>query len=265
MGFETTEFVRELLEESQEGKKPIYLRPLIYHLSINMSLTLNYGTRILTKESPLFKEIFEVEKAISGFRSTSENLQDFFPILRYLKNPFKKTSSYARDIGNRRKAFNYTLLDQLSDRVAHNTDTPCIQGNVMRDPDAKLTRSELLGISLSIVAGADSSTPTMGWIVAFLVRNPEWQERLYDELRKNRDTGSFQTSWGDDHEVEIPLVDAFIKEILRFFPPLRSGIPRATYEDVAYGNAVIPPKTTVLLNIWACNRGESETKKVHRV
>lgn len=97
-----------------------------------MSLTLNYGTRLLTKDSPLFKEIFEVEKAISGFRSTSENLQDFFPILRYLKNPFKKASSYARDIGDRRKAFNYKLLDELQARVSQNTDTPSIQSNVMR-------------------------------------------------------------------------------------------------------------------------------------
>lgn len=132
LDFETLEFIRELLEESKEGQEPIYLRPLVYHLSINMSLTLNYGTRLLTKDSPLFKEIFEVEKAISGFRSTSENLQDFFPILRYLKNPFRKVSSFARDIGDRRKAFNYKLLDDLAHRISQNTDKPCIQGNVMR-------------------------------------------------------------------------------------------------------------------------------------
>lgn len=39
-----------------------------------MSLTLNYGTRLLTFDSPLFREIFEVEAAISKFRSTSEHL-----------------------------------------------------------------------------------------------------------------------------------------------------------------------------------------------
>jgi 3-hydroxyphenylacetate 6-hydroxylase len=121
-----------LLEEGQGGKKALYLRPLIYHLSINMSLTLNYGTRLLTKESALFNEIYEVEAAISKFRSTSENLQDFFPVLRYLRNPFKKVSSYARDIGDRRKAFNYQLLDELAHRISQNTDKPCIQGNVMR-------------------------------------------------------------------------------------------------------------------------------------
>lgn len=98
----------------------------------------------------------------------------------------------------------------------------------------------------------------MGWIVAFLVQNPAWQERLYRELQASRDTQSFEGNWGDAHEVEVPIVDAFIKEILRFYPPLRSGIPRATYQDLPYGNAVIPPKTTTILNIWACNRGTLE-------
>lgn len=138
--------------------------------------------------------------------------------------------------------------------MAINAELPAVLG----DPDAKLRRSELLGISLSIVAGADSSTPTMGWIVAFLVQNPAWQDRLYRELQAHRDPHSFETSWGDAHEVEVPIVDAFIKEILRFYPPLRSGIPRATYRDLPYGNAVIPPKTTTILNIWACNRGEPD-------
>lgn len=96
-----------------------------------MSLTLNYGTRLVTKDSPLFDEIYEVEAAISKFRSTSENLQDFFPVLRYLKNPFKKQNTYARDIGDRRKAFNYKLLDELAHRISQGQEQPCIQSNVM--------------------------------------------------------------------------------------------------------------------------------------
>lgn len=124
----------------------------------------------------------------------------------------------------------------------------------IEDSEVRLSKSELLGVSLSIVAGADSSTPTTGWIVAYLIRHPEWQEKLYAEL-KSRWSDHIQYSWADADENEIPLFDAFIREILRFFPPLRSGIPRAAYQDVAHESALIPAGTTTLLNIWACNRG----------
>ena len=238
-----------------------------------MSLTLNYGTRLLSKDSSLFSEIYEVEAAISRFRSTSENLQDFFPILRYLRNPLKQQNTYAREIGDRRKAFNYKLLDELAHRISQGQEQACIQSNVMsrstqvscqqylliqayaEDPDVRLSKSELLGVSLSIVAGADSSTPTTGWIIAYLIRHPEWQDKLHNEL-KTRWADHIHSSWAGADETEIPLFDAFIKEILRFFPPLRSGIPRAAYQDVAYERALIPAGTTTLLNIWACNRGE---------
>ena len=97
------------------GKDPVYLKPLIHHLSINTSLTLNYGTWLLTFDFPLFREIFEVEAAISKFRSMSEHLADFFPFLRY--NPFSGQSKYARDIGNRCKAVKHKLLDELQERI----------------------------------------------------------------------------------------------------------------------------------------------------
>ena len=94
-----------------------------------MSLNLNYGTRLLSHDNPLFREILYVETEISKLRSTSENLLDFFPFLRL--NPFSATSAHAKDIGRRRKEYNYKLMDSLRDRIRQGTDRPCIIGNVM--------------------------------------------------------------------------------------------------------------------------------------
>lgn len=38
---------------------------------------------------------------------------------------------------------------------------------------------------MSIVAGADSNMPTLGWTIAYLIQNPEWQSRLYQALKEH--------------------------------------------------------------------------------
>ena len=122
------------------------------------------------------------------------------------------------------------------------------------DADTRLSVEEQLGVSLSIVAGADSSTPTLGWIIAYLIQHPAWQERLYREIAEQ--IGSDSKDWPDVDEAQLPLVEDFIKEIMRCYPPLRSGIPRAAYHNVDYAGTTIPAKTSVVLNVWACNRGK---------
>jgi hypothetical protein len=59
----------------------------------------------------------------------------------------------AKAIGQRRADYNRVFLDELRQRVNDNTDSPCIQGGVLRDPESSnLTETELLGISFSMMA-----------------------------------------------------------------------------------------------------------------
>lgn len=52
------------------------------------------------------------------------------------------------------------LLDDLKHRIATNTDIPCITGNILRDPENKLQRKEIMSICMSMVsAGLGASPP----------------------------------------------------------------------------------------------------------
>jgi phenylacetate 2-hydroxylase len=99
---------------------------------LNTGLTLTYGFRI--KDAEQLQEIVEVEREISNLRSTSNNWQDYLPILRR----FGKKNNTAAETSKRRDRYMDMLLQELKRRIAEGTDKPCITGNVLKDPEAKL-------------------------------------------------------------------------------------------------------------------------------
>lgn len=107
---------------------------------------------------PFYAEIIEVETEISKLRSTSKNLANYIPFLRVVEPVLvalglKKSDQHSAEIGQRRNAYNEELLRRLQESIADDTDTPCIQGNVLRDPESvSLSRNELLSISLGMMA-----------------------------------------------------------------------------------------------------------------
>jgi phenylacetate 2-hydroxylase len=113
--------------------------PLFQRLALNLSLTLGYGFRIDgSVDNDLLREIITVERGISTLRNTSNNWQDFVPLLRI----FSRRTNQASDLRHRRDVYLEHLLQKLKDRIAMGTHIPCITGNILQDPDCKLTHGK---------------------------------------------------------------------------------------------------------------------------
>jgi len=109
--------------------------------SLNISLTLNYGIRLDgTVRDHTLSEVVTVERELGNIRGIAHNWQDYIPFLRlwpgYKKNAIKFRS--------RRDEYILSFFNQLKDRIAKGTDNPCIAGNVLKDPEAKLGDREFL-------------------------------------------------------------------------------------------------------------------------
>jgi 3-hydroxyphenylacetate 6-hydroxylase len=151
---ESKELLRELLSYGKSGREPLHYHRHIQRYSLNLVLTLNYGTRIAdTKEmsAGALSEVIYVESEISKLRSTAVNYSNYIPFLRIFE-PFQTSNTHGADIGKRRRDYNGVLLDELKAKIKAGIDAPCIQGNVLKDPDAILSRDELTSISLSMMA-----------------------------------------------------------------------------------------------------------------
>ena len=146
--------MRDLYVDSDKGAKEInpkaYFQrfalntvsyPLEFNLTLVKSLTLNYGTRMQSVNNDVLREIVAVEAGISRFRSTSNNWQDYLPILRYI--PFSGKTAAAEEFRARRDAYMDRLLRQLKKEIAEGTDISCITGNILKDPEAKLNEGLL--------------------------------------------------------------------------------------------------------------------------
>jgi phenylacetate 2-hydroxylase len=119
--------IKELLEDSGNGKTNIDPNPYFQRFALNTSLTLNYGIRIDGRvDNELLKEIVHVERAVSNLRSTSNNWQDYLPILRLWPSRDSEAVQYRQ----RRDRYLTLLLNKLKEQIARGEDKPCITGNV---------------------------------------------------------------------------------------------------------------------------------------
>lgn len=248
---ETFAFIKDCFEHGRAGERAFYPLHLVQRVVLSMVLTVNWGTRMASSDDQLFKEIIEVEAGIVRTRNTTQNIQDYVPLLRL--NPFSGDSKQAADWRRRRDVYLNRLDNDLRERMDKGTYTPCIQSNCILDPETKLSRQDLTTISISLIQGGiDTIVGTVMWGVAILANRPDIQEKALEEIRKRYpDPSDVLCDPGDQENCSY--VAAFVRECLRYSTVLRLALPRTTVQDINFQGRPIPCGSTIFLNAWACN------------
>lgn len=209
---ETKEFMKDLLKYGGAGRIPINPVPLVQRLSLSLAFTINWGTRITSHNDDLFSEIAHVENEISRFRSTTDNLQDYIPLLRLI--PFSFGKRKAVEYRQRRDRYLTKLNGDLDQRIKDGTHNPCIQANVTLDKEAKLNDIELTSISLTMLsAGFETTSAVMTWAICLLATRPDIQEKAFIEIRKIYGSSNPLCDAYDDQKCKF--IVALLRECLR--------------------------------------------------
>ncbi|KAH7014654.1 cytochrome P450 [Microdochium trichocladiopsis] len=262
LNLESRALLSDFLRECKGGQATdVDVTPSCRKFSLNLSLTLAYGTRVEDVKDLhhdlLLSEIIYLEDEISRLRDPTSNFYNYIPLLRTVNSVadflgLRRTKAHLASIGKRRYAYHQVLQDKLRRDIANHVDIPCIQGNVLKDPDSKgLTEGELLSVSMSMMAGAHTTKRSLIWACLLLAHRPDIQAKAFEAIQQ-ADPALLQAS--EVAHTKIPYIEALTKEVGRYFVVLRLALPKATHLDVEWHGATIPPKTLLFLNSWACSR-----------
>uniref|UniRef100_A0A2C9UI96 Cytochrome P450 n=1 Tax=Manihot esculenta TaxID=3983 RepID=A0A2C9UI96_MANES len=101
-----------------------------------------------------------------------------------------------------------------------------------------------------LTAASDTSSSTIEWAMAELIRNADTMNRLRAELALVIGEDTIK----DSHLHHLPYLQACVKEILRLHPPGPLLLPHRAVESCEVMGYNIPKDTQVLVNMWAVGR-----------
>uniref|UniRef100_A0A1J3JNX0 Cytochrome P450 89A2 n=2 Tax=Noccaea caerulescens TaxID=107243 RepID=A0A1J3JNX0_NOCCA len=112
------------------------------------------------------------------------------------------------------------------------------------DEKRKLNEDEIVSLCSEFLNGGTDTTATaLQWIMANLVKNPEIQERLHEEIKSV--VGEEAKEIEEDEAHKMPYLKAVVLEGLRRHPPGHFVLPHSVTEDTVLGGYKVPKKGTV--------------------
>ena len=104
------------------------------------------------------------------------------------------------------------------------------------------------------MAGVETTLTTMRWFLLYLFHYPQYQGKLYEEIRSK--VGVKRPVTYKDADA-LPLVQAAILETHRLATVGPLGIPHNTTKETTLGGESIPKNTMVIFNVHRIHHDES--------
>ncbi|XP_065852901.1 cytochrome P450 89A2-like [Euphorbia lathyris] len=112
------------------------------------------------------------------------------------------------------------------------------------DEKRKLTEIEIVSLCNEFLnAGTDTTSTSLQWIMANLVKFPQIQEKLFMEMKGVVEEGEEEVKEEQLHK--MPYLKAIILEGLRRHPPAHFVLPHSVKEDVVLGKYLIPKNANI--------------------
>ncbi|KAK7438476.1 hypothetical protein VKT23_018091 [Stygiomarasmius scandens] len=241
---ESTQLMYDLLNDPKSHFKHIR------RLSASVIFSILYGKRVPrydSYEAASFFHHIHIQEHL--FMPGAHLPVDIFPFLKYLPEgplaPWKKECKELKDLHH---MLYFGSLEQCKDRLDRGEGTDCLMEQVLACQEKfGLTWHQVGYIGGTLIEGGiDTSTSMLQMLVMVLSCHPEVQRKAQEEI---------DHTIGDriprlDDIKNLPYIQAIIKELGRFRPPLPFGIPHATIQNEEYRGYTIPKGCTVFQNQW---------------
>lgn len=250
--------VEELLEfvkkESENGVE-VDIGQVVFTTTLNLLSNTFFSVDLVDMSSENACEFREVIRSLME-ELGKPNVVDFFPFLkkfdpqgvrRRLHVHFEKVM----------KVYNAMIEQRLEGKrpkgsMEGDGDVLDALLRISQDKTTEIKQSNIPHLLMDLFsAGTDTSSITVEWAMAELLRNPEKMKKAQAEL--NSVIGK-NNPIEENNILRLPYLQAIVKETYRLHPPGPLLVPRKANTDVNIFDYVIPKDAQVLVNVWAIGR-----------
>ncbi|XP_068136124.1 cytochrome P450 2K4-like [Hyperolius riggenbachi] len=129
------------------------------------------------------------------------------------------------------------------------------------NPDSYFYDKNLLSLMRNLfAAGTETTSSTICWGFLLMIKHPEIQEKVQDEIE--RVIGTLQPKYS--HRSEMPYTNAVLHEIQRFANILPMSLPHETAKDVEFMGYFIPKGTHVVPLLASVLYDETQFAEPHK-
>lgn len=259
---EINQLVNRIRSSSSKGSS-VNLSEMLLYITSSIVSRAAFGRKYVGGDSK--NDFGEITKKISE-HMLAFSFGDFYPYMGWMDS----LTGFKAKLTN-----TFRILDDFLDRVidAHRVlDVAAVNMSNRKDLvdvifdlqrngtlDINLSEDSIKAILLDMYfAGTDTASTTMEWAIAELIRNPIAMKKAQEEVR--RVVGNKEKVEEKDI-LKMEYLQCVIKETLRLHPPGPLLLPRESSEHVKVGDYDIPPKTRLLINVWAIQRDPTVWEK----
>ncbi|CAH9095755.1 unnamed protein product [Cuscuta epithymum] len=185
------------------------------------------------------------------------NVGDFIPAVEWLD--LQGIAGKMKKLHARLDAFLNTIVEEhkmngvkTSRDVDFLSTLMSLTADAVDDQGAKLTHTEIKALLLNLfTAGTDTSSSTVEWAIAELLRNPKILKQAQEEL--DRVIGPDRVVKESDL-AQLPFLQAIVKETFRLHPSTPLSLPRMAAQSCEINGYFVPKGATLLVNVWAIAR-----------
>ncbi|XP_042493502.1 geraniol 8-hydroxylase-like [Macadamia integrifolia] len=251
------ELVAHVRESAQMGRS-VDIGQFAFATSLNLLANTMFSVDLARPESETAQDFKALVRRIME-EVGKPNLSDYFPLLRPLdlQGIKHRMTIYVERL---HKVFDEIINQRLISRAslpspARYNDLLDVLLDQFQDSSSEFSRHDIKSLFVDIlVAGTDTTSTTLEWAMAELLRNPDSMGKVQSELQEK--VGEVKSVEESD-VARLPYLQAVVKETFRLHPPAPLLVPHKAETEVDICGFTVPKDAQVLVNVWAIERDPS--------
>ncbi|XP_015676191.2 cytochrome P450 2K1-like [Protobothrops mucrosquamatus] len=248
--------------ETYEGK-PFDPATILNAAAANIIVSFLLGKRFEYEDATLLRLLELIKENLHLAGTPGVLAYNVFPKLGFLLGARKKIMKNRKEFHNFIRA---TFLENLKE-LDENNQRSFIDAFLVRqkEENKKSTNSYFHNDNLIalvdnlFIAGMDTTSITLCWAILLMMKYPEVQRKVQEEIAKEIGVREPRT----EDRVKMPYTNAVIHEVQRFADIVPTNLPHATTKDITFKGFFIPKGVHIAPLLTSVLHDESQWEKPH--